>query len=483
MIANYTSGNGFYGASSYVIGKGKEEDNTKAEVLHINNLYGDTPKEISKEMRGVAKYNRTKKPVLHVSFSFHQSEHLSNDKAVKAVETALANVGITSDNHQYAIVKHNDTDHPHYHVIVNRVGLDQKLHNEYYLSNRLMASCEKVEKDMNLRKTEGRTVHWDNDTPLNFKIDAKEISKPKKVRHTKNEKELPIKTRLQNEYLWAKNDANSIEDFKSRLEKKGISADIKTNKSGVYGLSFKYKDHAFKSSALGIKAKELNTAFEKKIEPPKEAVFDRETHIKGQIHSYETLNKNFVEDKNRYSQMVEEQKKALAHSKEPNPYNVAERYGFDREPYLSDLRAINSAKGQIEAQFEKDREIEVKSYENLMNTPQMKGGLFNRSEARDFNADLKEKQESKKAEIDYMDKNKNFHIESALDRNIGEIKVGRFRAMEAEKETKRKDILNESKAKGIDLKDEMFKAQRAEQQEKEKEREKDVSRNKGGRSR
>lgn len=483
MIAKYTSGNGFYGASSYVIGKGKEEDNTKAEVLHINNLYGDTPKEISKEMREVAKYNRTKKPVLHVSFSFHQSEHLSNDKAVKAVESALANVGITSDNHQYAIVKHNDTDHPHYHVVINRVGLDQKLHNEYYLSNRLMASCGKVEKDMNLRKTEGRTVHWDNDTPLNFKIDAKEISKPKKIRQTKNEKELGLKTTLQNEYLWAKNDAKSIEDFKSRLEKKGISADVKTNKSGVYGLSFRYKDHAFKSSALGIKAKELNTAFEKKIEQPKEAKFDRENHIKQQINNYETLNQSFVSDRKHYSEMVEEHKKALSDYGKANPYNVAERYGFDKEPFLSDLRAINNAKEEVKASFEKSRENKVKSYESLMNTPQMKLGLFGRQEAKDFNADLKEKQQSAKAEIQYMDEKKDFLIENSLESKIREIKGGRISEMETEKEAKRKNILEESKALGVDLKDEMFKVQRAEQQEKEKEREKDVSRNKGGHSR
>lgn len=461
MTANYTSGNGFYGASSYVIGKGKDEDNSKAEILHINNLYGDTPKAISDEMQEVAKGNRTQKPLLHASFSFHQSEHLSNDKAIRAVESALFNVGITSDNHQYAIVKHNDTDHPHYHVIINRVGLDQKLHNDYYLSNRLMASCDKVEKDMNLRRTEGRTAVWDDENKLNFKIDKTEISKPKKVRHTKNEKELPIKIRLQNEYLFAKHDANSIEDFKSRLEKKGISTEIKTNKSGVYGLSFRYKDHAFKSSALGIKAKELNTAFEKKIEQ-KETKFDRETYIKQQIHSYKTLKDIFIEGKSHYIKMVEEHKNALADYGEVNPYNVAEKYNFGEEPFLGDLRAITKAKEAVKTSFDRERENKVEGYKALMNTQEKKVPWFGGQDAKDFNADLNEKRETAKEQIQYMDEKKDFLIESALDRKIREIKGGRISEMEKEKDSKRANILAESRGKGIDLVDEMWKNRKEE---------------------
>lgn len=470
MTANYTSGNGFYGASSYAITK----DN--AEVLHINNLYGDTPKSISKEMREVASTNRTKKPVLHASFSFHRSEQLSNANAVKAVESALSNVGITSDNHQYAIVKHNDTDHPHYHVVINRVGLDQKLHNDYYLSNRLMASCDKVEQDMNLRRTEGRTAIWDNDAKLNFKIDTKEISKPKKVRHTKNEQELPIKTRLQNEYLFAKADANSLEDFKSRLEKRGISADIKTNKSGVYGLSFRYKEHAFKSSALGIKAKELNTAFENKIEQPKEVKFDRETYIKQETHRYQTLNKSFINDKSHYIKMVAEHKKALADYGEVNPYNVAEKYNLGEEPFLGDLRAITTAKEDIKTKFDRERESRVESYKTLMNTQEKKVPWFGGQDAKDFNADLHEKRETAKEQIQYMDEKKDFLIESALDRKIGEIKGGRISEMEKEKDSKRANVLAESRGKGIDLVDEMWKNRK---EERGRDNERNISRGRG----
>lgn len=479
MIANYTTGNGFYGASSYVINKGEEEKNTKAEVLHLNNLYGDTPKEISKEMREEAKYNRTQKPVLHVSFSFHQSEHLSNDKAVKAVESALSNVGITKDNHQYAIVKHKDTAHPHYHVIVNRVGLDQKLHNDYYLSNKLQASCDKVEKDMNLRRTEGRTVFWDDNKALNFRIDAKEIKKPKKIRATKNEKGDSIKRKLEQEYLFAKADAKNLNDFKERLEKRGISVDIKTNKKGVYGLSFRHKDHAFKASALGIKAKELNTAFEKKktVAPSKESLVDNG------IKELNQAQIGYLTERKANSEMLQEHKENLLKSGKSDVNQLAEKYNLNKEPFLSDLRLVSQKVNESKEEVQKATENKAKELKTLMETPYKKAGILNfgekKREVERFNSELKEKQKYAQEEFKYFKESGSvIALKDSVDRSVYSIQ--RKSEIEMSKDAKiaqqgiKNDYFNE---KGINLDKEISEREKAQRAQ---EREKNISPEKGG---
>lgn len=476
MTANYTVGNGFYGASAYTQ---KKKD---AELIHTNNLYGQTPKEIAKEMREVAKETRVSKPVLHASFSFHQSEKLSNEKAVKAVESALSNVGITSDNFQYTIVKHNDTNHPHYHAVVNRVDLNHKAHNDYYLSNRLMASCDKVEKDMNLRKTEGRTVVWDDKNALNFRIDAKEIKKPKKIRATKNEKGDSIKIKLQQEYLFAKSDAKNLNDFKERLEKKKISVDIKTNKTGVYGLSFRHNGHAYKASALGIKAKELNTAFGKKqaVAPSRENLIDNGIKNLNQVQ-------NDYKNVRQYNyEMLQEHKETLLKSGKSDVNELADKYNLNKEPFLSDLRLVSEKVNESKEEIKQVVENKAKELKILMETPYKKSGLLSfgssKREVERFNSELKAKQKNAQEEFKYFKSNgSTIALKDSIDRKI--YSVQRKREIELSKDFKlaqqgvKNDFFND---KGIDLDKAIREREKA---QREQEREKNISRNNGGYSR
>lgn len=477
MTANYTVGNGFYGASAYA------QNKHKAELIHTNNLYGTTPKEISREMRDNAKGNRTKKPVLHASFSFHQSERLSNEKAITAVESALKNAGITRDNHQYSIVKHNDTAHPHYHVIINRVGLDQKLHNDYYLSNRLMASCDKVEKDMNLRKTEGRTAVWDDKSKLNFKINKPEISKDKKV-SARNK--VPKKEIAEHHVLISYRDrlkeSNSVQELKAKLKKDNIEFDVKTNKNGIYGVSFKYGDTAIKASKLGIKAKELNTAFERKqaIAPSRESLIDNGIKSLNQVQSdYKNVRQSNYE-------MLQEHKETLLRSGKSDVNQLAEKYNLNKEPFLSDLRLVSEKVNKSQEEIKQVVEDKAKELKTLMETPYRKSHFLSfgssKRKVERFNSELKAKQKNALEEFKYFKSNgSTIALKDNIDRKI--YSVQGKREIELSKDFKlaqqgiKNDFFND---KGIDLDKAIREREKA---QREQEREKSISRNNGGYSR
>ena len=66
--------------------------------------------------------NRSKKPVFHFTLSWHpdEAEGLSKEEMIRATRGALEALGVS--DRQALIVAHDDTDHPHVHVCLNRVS-------------------------------------------------------------------------------------------------------------------------------------------------------------------------------------------------------------------------------------------------------------------------------------------------------------------------------------------------------------------------
>ena len=213
MTANYTVGNGFSGALNYCIDKENaqiiESENIILEITEkgarLNNA------DASRQMRTQAKERpRVKKPVLHVSFSFKENEVISDKKQLEAVKSGLKNIGVDLKNTQAVIVKHNDTKNPHYHVVVNRVDLKGDLHNDHRLMDKLQISCDKVEKELNLQKTEGRTVIYDPTNEKGYSY----VKREKKVKTiSKNPKQVAEK-KILDTYESAKKSATDIESLK-----------------------------------------------------------------------------------------------------------------------------------------------------------------------------------------------------------------------------------------------------------------------------
>lgn len=120
MIAKIVQGRGFKGVVNYVL------DKNKAELLEADGLRLNGKDSIIHSFITQSSLNPIAKSVAHISldFSAQDKEKLTNRKMVKIAHEYMAKMGY--GNTQFLIARHNDTDHPHLHLILNRVDADGK---------------------------------------------------------------------------------------------------------------------------------------------------------------------------------------------------------------------------------------------------------------------------------------------------------------------------------------------------------------------
>jgi len=120
MIAKIVQGRGFKGVVNYVL------DKNKAELLAADGLRLKDKDSIIRSFITQSSLNPIAKPVAHISldFSVQDKGGLTNRKMVEIAQEYMAKMGY--GNTQFLIARHHDTDHPHLHLILNRVDTDGK---------------------------------------------------------------------------------------------------------------------------------------------------------------------------------------------------------------------------------------------------------------------------------------------------------------------------------------------------------------------
>ena len=136
MIAKLSKGGSFGGAVQYIFGPGKGADC----LAGMGVLFKDTPSIIRGFERQAAQNPRVSKPVGHVvlSFSPRDTARLDNRLLLSIAVEYLDRMGIKDT--QLIIVRHRDREHPHLHILFNRVGNDGRTisdRNDRYRSERL----------------------------------------------------------------------------------------------------------------------------------------------------------------------------------------------------------------------------------------------------------------------------------------------------------------------------------------------------------
>lgn len=92
----------------------------RVQWLVAQNLPDSDPDLAAKIMTATAKLSpRTKKPTYHAMIAWHPDEAPTPEAMQAIAVQTLALLGL--DEHQALIVGHGDTDHPHLHLMVNRV--------------------------------------------------------------------------------------------------------------------------------------------------------------------------------------------------------------------------------------------------------------------------------------------------------------------------------------------------------------------------
>nr|WP_320118478.1 relaxase/mobilization nuclease domain-containing protein [uncultured Marinifilum sp.] len=116
MIAKIIQGRGFKGAVNYVL------DKEKARLLHGNGVLLKNKTSIIQNFITQSKMKpNISKPVAHISlnFSVQDMNRLTDELMLKIAQEYLRKMKY--ENTQYIIVRHFDTEHPHLHLIINRI--------------------------------------------------------------------------------------------------------------------------------------------------------------------------------------------------------------------------------------------------------------------------------------------------------------------------------------------------------------------------
>lgn len=124
MIANQIAfGESFQANIHYNLYGNKAEPNPHKCAWHVSkNMFTDDLDAAGKIMEATASQSKTPKPAYHFSIDWDRSEErfLNQEKCVEAADKVLEKIGLAE--HQALYFWHVDADHPHMHVVVNRVN-------------------------------------------------------------------------------------------------------------------------------------------------------------------------------------------------------------------------------------------------------------------------------------------------------------------------------------------------------------------------
>lgn len=237
MTGNQIKGKGFRGALRYNLEK---VDKGVAELLD-SSFAGKSENSILKEVQLI----RVQKPNLqkyfyHTSINFPPEENLSNEVMKRIGHDYLQANGFTQ--HQFIMFRHFDADHPHLHILVNRIGYDGKVlsdSNDYKRSEQVLRELEikyNLIKVISSREAKERAMTKDE----------LEMMKRTNAPSAKMKLQTIIKDVL------AKGKNLTTEQFIIALERKGVKLQFNQATTGyVSGISYEFQGFIIKGAALG----------------------------------------------------------------------------------------------------------------------------------------------------------------------------------------------------------------------------------------
>lgn len=155
MIAKITYGADVAGCAEYDIDKAKD-----ARVILANELPLTTDIEQIQTLFNIlaSLSSRVEKPVMHIvlSFSPDDASRLANSPqmAKNIIEGYMHRMGL--DGTQYIATEHRNTEHPHFHILANRVFPDGHVYRTGFERSRSVKACRELTQIYGLTMGKGR---------------------------------------------------------------------------------------------------------------------------------------------------------------------------------------------------------------------------------------------------------------------------------------------------------------------------------------
>ena len=163
MVAKITIGSGLFGAIKYNADKVNEG---KGQLLDTNKIFNDgTGKvDIVQAMhdfeRHMPKQMRTEKPVIHISLNPHPDDRLTDKELTEMAHEYMQRMGY--GDQPYIIVKHEDIDRHHLHIVSVRVDEQGKRINSDFTHKRSLAIVQDFERRYGLHQGNKQEVKQQN---------------------------------------------------------------------------------------------------------------------------------------------------------------------------------------------------------------------------------------------------------------------------------------------------------------------------------
>lgn len=177
----------------------------RAEVLEYNMCYGDK-KELTRQFNEVrALRPQFSSPVMHITLSLDQADAFTKEKLRQMGQDFAKEFGF--EKNQYIVIYHQDTKHPHLHIVANRVGFDGSRISDSNSYRKVANLCRKLELKYELKQVLN---------PERFMTlqQRQEHSREQRVDHRKEQ----LKQNIRDCLLTATN----FSDFISKMEQRKI---------------------------------------------------------------------------------------------------------------------------------------------------------------------------------------------------------------------------------------------------------------------
>lgn len=219
-------GKSFRGLCSYLC-----KDQSRALVLEAIGVRSYDYRLMARDFEAHASLNPgLQSPVQHIILSYYPGEVITDEKMVEISRAYLEKLSI--QNTQYALIRHLDREHPHVHLVLNRVGGDGRTVRDNWLGLRGKKAAQQLTLEHGLKQAQGKSMERTHPERLNG------------YEQTRYQLYEDIKSALPL--------CKNMDELKERLAGQQIELlyKYKSGTNEVQGISFKRGDFKFKGSAI-----------------------------------------------------------------------------------------------------------------------------------------------------------------------------------------------------------------------------------------
>jgi len=260
MTADQVKGKGFRGALRYNLQK---VDQGVAKLLDSSFAQMDE-NSVMKELQLVRILRpNLQKYFYHTSLNFPPNENLADEQMKQIANEYLNQMGFVQN--QYMIFRHFDADHPHVHLLVNRIGYDGSVVSDSKDYKRSEQVLRELEKQYGLTEVISSRQAQERAMTKNELEMMKRTDEPS----TKMKLQVILKGIIQQN--------PDMVQFIAQLEAKGISVLFNQASTGfVSGISYSYEGLQFKGAHLGnaYKWQAIKTAVSYEQERDRTAIYE-----------------------------------------------------------------------------------------------------------------------------------------------------------------------------------------------------------------